>query len=510
MRRRLAVLARCWLAAAVAAVLIAATDAYAEKRVALVVGNSAYQKVPALPNPLNDAGDIAASLERLGFAVRRLGNATFEDMRRGLLEFGREARDADMAVAFFAGHGMEIGGENWLIPVDAELRSDTDAENETISLRAVMLQVAKARNLGLVVLDACRNNPFAAKMQRSIRTRSVDQGLARTEPTDNVLVAYAAKDGTTANDGSGRNSPFTAALLNNLEKPGLEVTFMFRNVRDEVMSATRREQQPFVYGSLSKEAIYLKEPLPVAAATPSATAPAAPPDEVLWEAIRESNIAGLFEEFLRRFPNSPRVAEARTRLADARKSAEQAASASQPSGPRIALQTPADSAEPSADMPQAGGLFTAQDAKRIATIASSNKIPLPQYRINKPDAKVSADVRKFVGVWASKVAFGGGRGRHVLLIVTDVDASRRVTGSYSFGPPTPTTFNQNPAGTLAFAGQIDGNTLRFENPNAVWTVKFTVGDSLHLTQRLKNDSRTPTVVLEPVWRLVERERSASR
>ncbi len=163
-----------------------------------------------------------------------------------------------MAVIFYAGHGMEVGGENGLIPVDAELRSDTDVENEAISLRTVSYQVAKARQLGLVILDACRNNPFAAKMARSLRTRAVTRGLAPTEPTDNVLVAFAAKDGTLANDGDGRNSPFTTALLHNIETPGLEISFLFRNVRDEVMAATKREQQPFVYGSLSKEAIYLK------------------------------------------------------------------------------------------------------------------------------------------------------------------------------------------------------------------------------------------------------------
>jgi uncharacterized caspase-like protein len=158
--------------------------------------------------------------------------------------------------------------KNWLIPVDAELRTDTDVESEAVSLRSVSLQVSKARQLGLVILDACRNNPFAAKMQRSLRTRAVTRVLAPTEPTDNVLVAYAARDGTTANDGEGRNSPFTSALLHNIETPGLEISFLFRNVRDEVMSETKREQQPFVYGSLSKEAIYLK-PL-TATRTPAA------------------------------------------------------------------------------------------------------------------------------------------------------------------------------------------------------------------------------------------------
>jgi uncharacterized caspase-like protein len=473
-------------------------------RVALVIGNGAYQRVPTLPNPPNDATDIAASFNRLGFSVRTLTDARFEDMRRGLIEFGREAREADMAVVFFAGHGMEIGGENWLIPIDAELRNDTDAENEAISLRAVMLQVANARGLGLVILDACRNNPFAAKITRSIRTRAVASGLARTEPTDNVLVAYAAKDGTTATDGAGRNSPFTTALLNNLERPGLEVTFMFRNVRDEVMGATKREQQPFVYGSLSKEAIYLKNP-PPAAAAPSVSPAAVPPDELLWSTIRESKVPALFEEFLRRFPNSARAPEARTRLAEAQK-----ATGSTPAQARVALQAPAANAGSSgSDTTPAGGLFTTQDAQRVAALASQHQIPLPQFRINRPDAKVSPDVRKFVGVWATKVAFGGGRGRQTMIIITDVDADRRVSGHWAFGPPTAASLDQNPANSFAFSGRIEGDTLRFDNRIATWVVKFTVGDNLHVAQERK-DGRTPTANLEAVWRLVERERSAGR
>lgn len=258
--------------------LTCAGPAGAETRVALVIGNGAYRNVPALPNPTNDAADIAAALERLGFAVTRLTDAGFEEMRRALIDFGRRAQGANIAAVFFAGHGMEIGGENWLIPTDAELRTDTDAENEAVSLRAVMLQVANATSLGLVILDACRNNPFAARMQRSVRLRAVERGFSRIEPAENVLVAYAARDGTTAIDGDGHNSPFTAALLRNIETPGLEITFLFRAVRDEVMAATDRRQQPFVYGSLSKVAIYLKPQEGVAEANaPAQIAVVAPP-----------------------------------------------------------------------------------------------------------------------------------------------------------------------------------------------------------------------------------------
>jgi hypothetical protein len=227
------------------------------RRVALVIGNSAYRNVPALPNPANDAAAVAASFKRLGFAVTLVSNGSFDDMRRGLLAFGQDAASADMAAVYFAGHGMEVGGENWLIPVDATLKRETAAENEAISLRSVMMQVSNTTSLGLVILDACRNNPFIAKMQRTLASRALSGGLGRIEPVGNVLVAYAARDGTTALDGDGRNSPFTAALLHNIETPGVEVTFMFRNVRDDGMEATKNEQQPFVYGSLSRKAIYL-------------------------------------------------------------------------------------------------------------------------------------------------------------------------------------------------------------------------------------------------------------
>ena len=282
------------LAAATAlAGFTSASSAADDRRVALVIGNGAYKSVPALPNPPNDAGDFAAALKRLGFAVTLITNGSFDEMRRGLIALGNAAGGADMAVVYFAGHGMEINGENWLIPVDAELKRDTDAANEAISLQSVLLQVSNTTSLGLVVLDACRNNPFAAKMNRLLATRAAaNGGLGRIEPVGNVLVAYAARDGTTALDGDGRNSPFTAALLRNIEAPGVEVTFMFRNVRDDVMEATRNEQQPFVYGSLSRKAIYLANPpapgaatAPPTSALPATLAPSSTPAHPIDSAL---------------------------------------------------------------------------------------------------------------------------------------------------------------------------------------------------------------------------------
>jgi hypothetical protein len=298
----------------VAAVLALSGHAHAQNRVALVVGNSAYAKVPSLPNPAHDAQDVSAALMRLGFTVTTATDADFDGMRRALLEFGRTARNADMAVFYFAGHGVEINGSNWLLPTDVELKSDVDASTEAIGLQAAMQAVATAKTLGLVILDACRNNPFQSVMRRSNAARSVQiLGLAPVEPADNVLVAYAARDGTVAADGAGRNSPYTAALLRHIETPGLEVDFLFRNVRDDVMAATNNEQQPFVYGSLSSDEIYFKPPpAGVAAADPTPQPDAA---EIAWSFLKATNDISSLSRFVERFPESSHVSDVKVRLA---------------------------------------------------------------------------------------------------------------------------------------------------------------------------------------------------
>jgi hypothetical protein len=274
-------------AALFAALFLLSAGASAQQRVALVIGNGGYWSVPSLANPVNDAGDVAVALGRLGFAVAKLENAGFDAMRRAVLDLDRRACGAEMAVVFFAGHGSEVGGENWLIPVDADLRADIDTANEAIRLKNVILAVSGATKLGLVILDACRNDPFVARMQRTAGTRSVDRGLARVEPnrglvrvepTGNVLVAYAARDGTAAADGHDRNSPFTAALLRHIETPGLEVNFLFRRVHDDVLSKTSRTQQPYTYGALSGEPIYLAAAIaPVPADLPPSPSLVSPP-----------------------------------------------------------------------------------------------------------------------------------------------------------------------------------------------------------------------------------------
>jgi uncharacterized caspase-like protein len=242
-----------------AALLLVSQPAWALKRVALVLGNSAYQNAARLPNPANDATAVAATLKNAGFdSVDSRLDLKVADMRRALRDFADQARDADVAVIYYAGHGIEIGGTNYLIPTDATLERDTDVYDEAFSLDRVLLAIEPARQLRLVIVDACRDNPFADTMKRTTGTRSVSRGLARIEPTtSNTLVAYAAKAGLVALDGNSQNSPYTASLIRHIATPGLDLRRAFGFIRDEVLKATGNRQEPYVYGSLGGEDVAL-------------------------------------------------------------------------------------------------------------------------------------------------------------------------------------------------------------------------------------------------------------
>lgn len=277
----------------------------AEKRVALVIGISKYQAVPELPNPNHDAEAVAKLLKGAGFDVvsseRDLGLA---DMRRAIRQFSEVARDADIAVVYFAGHGIEVDGVNYLVPSDAKLLSDYDVDDETLSLDRVLRALDTAKQLKLVILDACRANPFTSKMKRANASRSIGRGLARVEPTmSDTLVAFAAKAGAVASDGDGANSPFAAALVKYIALPGLDLRLAFGRVRDDVLAATRNRQEPFVYGSLGGKTIAL-----VPQASPAQDDTLARRDYELaaqigtkqaWDSFLQSHSTGIFANLAR-------------------------------------------------------------------------------------------------------------------------------------------------------------------------------------------------------------------
>ncbi len=231
------------------------------KRVALVIGNAKYAGVKELANPPRDAKLVASAFTRAGFTdVTLLYNLDQRSMRESLIEFTSKAETADWAVVYFAGHGIEVDGRNYLIPVDARLRNARHVSLETVPLSDVMDAAGAARKFRLIILDACRDNPFRRSMKTAGTTRSVGRGLARVEPTGGTLVAYAAREGQLALDGNGANSPFAKELVRYLDQPGLEIGKLFRRTRDAVLKLTDGRQEPFTYGSLPGEDLYFRPP----------------------------------------------------------------------------------------------------------------------------------------------------------------------------------------------------------------------------------------------------------
>ncbi|MDO9418535.1 caspase family protein [Pararhizobium sp.] len=348
-------------------------DGAEAKRVALLIGNEKYESTAALKNPANDVELMKQSFESAGFdtvtTVHDLGRSS---MVKALRDFEDQSVGAEVAVVYYSGHAMEMNGINYLVPVDAVLSSDRDVEDESVAIDRVQRSLEGATKLKLFILDACRNNPFSQSMTRSIGTRAVTRGLARVEPESaDTLIAFASKAGTTALDGEGNNSPFATALAKYLTEPGLDVRIALGKVRDEVVQATSREQEPFVYGSLGGAQIFLnikevnitvqgdakqevsptgqseaaadwqnirdladKELLDVfiakhgsdpvykmlaekklALLSEAQETTNADPADIAWEALKDSTDAAALTRFMERYPDSSHKAEAETQIA---------------------------------------------------------------------------------------------------------------------------------------------------------------------------------------------------
>ncbi len=319
---------RFWLTVIAIMIFPAAfADAAFAKRVALLIANSNYTNASALKNPGSDARLIAASLKRAGFETVEVRNDLGKaQLDAALASFGQKAEGADVALIYYSGHGIEAGGQNYLIPTDARLVRDRDLEVEATRLDTLLLMSEPAR-MRIIVLDACRNNPFTASMQRTFRTRAVGRGLAAVEPEGETLVVYAAKAGATASDGEGNNSPFAEAFAKRVTQPGLEISLLFRAVRDDVLTTTGRVQEPFTYGSLSGNAFYFipggktaQQPAGNQAAPPPMQVQAAPvvssetSEALYWQGTMSANTEGAFREYLNRYPKGQYAVIARENL----------------------------------------------------------------------------------------------------------------------------------------------------------------------------------------------------
>jgi uncharacterized caspase-like protein len=223
----------------------------------LVVGNSGYRFATKLNNPANDATDVSAALRRLGFDVvegRDLDRRAMDDTIR---EFGRKLDRADLALFFYAGHGLQVGGKNYLLPVDAKLERAGDLALDAVDVSVVLAQMEAEKRVNLVFLDACRDNPLTRSLARSLGTRSgsVGTGLASIQSAIGTMIAYATQPDNVALDGDGRNSPFTAALLKHIAAPGVDIGTVMRRVRADVVAATREKQVPWDHSSLMGDVV---------------------------------------------------------------------------------------------------------------------------------------------------------------------------------------------------------------------------------------------------------------
>src|SRR5258706_7087223 len=294
-----------------ATLLVSANAAFADKRVAFVVGNGAYKNVAPLPNPAVAAKSMAKLLRNVGFDVVEGANLTGDKMTEKLLEFGKKAEGADVALFFYAGHGIAINGSNYLLPVDADLKSEMDVKlGAAINVDVTLEQTMADAKVKLVFLDACRDNPFAAKIKSNSATRSVSvqQGLAEMKSGEGTLIAFATGPGQTALDGQeGTNSPFTRALMANIATPGVEIQQAMTKVRAQVNEETNKGQLPWGHTNLIGS-VYLN---PVAGgsaveAVNTPVAAAGPASEVeleFWHSIKDSNKPEELNAYLTNYPN---------------------------------------------------------------------------------------------------------------------------------------------------------------------------------------------------------------
>ncbi|WP_296600160.1 caspase family protein [Roseibium sp.] len=283
--------------------LLSLTSAHAERRVALVIGNSGYANVAELKNPYNDAKGMSDKLTDLGFDVVTGLDLSLRDMRQTVREFIKKLDNADLALFFYAGHGIQVNGENYLVPVDAELSTHLDLDFEALPANLVLNAMEQSTKVNLVFLDACRNNPFTENLARSMGTRSsaVGRGLAKIGSGVGSLVSFATQPGNVALDGDGENSPFTTALIKHLGTPGQDITRDLVMVRRDVLEATKGQQVPWDNSSLTGEVI-LKQLEMVQPVEPEKPAINPQIELAYWDSIKSGESIAYFETYLTRYP----------------------------------------------------------------------------------------------------------------------------------------------------------------------------------------------------------------
>ncbi len=297
--------------------------AHAEKRVALVIGNSAYQHTAELKNPRNDAADMAASLKRLGFEVLEGKDLDKRGMERLVRQFGLRLSGADLALFFYAGHGVQLAGQNYLLPTDARLAGEGDADFETIGLTLVLKQMEREAKTSIILLDACRDNPLARNLARNLGTRStqVGKGLAEVRTGVGTLIGFSTQPGNVALDGAARNSPYAEALLRHIEAAGKDVSGVLIAVRNDVLRATDGKQVPWEHTSLTGQVFLKLDTVAPPGASPPAASHSGRDQELelsFWNTVKDTRSPALLEAYLARYPDGTFAGLARAMIQEAK------------------------------------------------------------------------------------------------------------------------------------------------------------------------------------------------
>lgn len=384
----------------------------ASERVALVIGNAAYSNVPALDNPLADSRAIAASLKRLGFEVVEGYDEKLDAMRGTIANFASKLDGAKVALVYYAGHGVSVAGENYLLPTDASLKSEADLDFRTVNISLVLRQMQRDERTNIVILDACRDNPFKVEMQRSLKSRSasVGNGLAEisTQSSAGTMIAFSTDPGAIALDGPpGENSPFATALLKNMETPGISISAVLDRVREEVWTKTNKRQRPWTNTSIIGEFFLAAPP----AATPQVAAlgggtlpgvnvglPAVTPlvpqqiELRIWESAEKANTIEDYKAYLESYPNGLFATMARGRIA--RLSAGPVAPTPDPAAP-VRTVSDADLAK------EVGTAKTEQAIKWTPSDRRDAQIRLKALGFDpgKPTASFQPQTRKAIADW---------------------------------------------------------------------------------------------------------------
>ena len=309
--------------ALLAVLLTHAAEPADARRVALAIGNGAYSDSNALTNTINDAQDMAALLTRLGFEVLEGTNLDKRGMERLIRQFDQKLSDADIALFYYAGHGMQVAGQNYLVPIDAKLISEGDIDFEALPLGLVLSRMERRAKTSLVLLDACRDNPLARNLARSstVRSGSIGQGLAEIRTGVGTLISFSTQPGNVAIDGAGRNSPYTAALLRQIEVAGRDVVSALATVRSDVVRATNGKQVPWEHTSLMGPVVLMPATVAPPVATLPPTPPVLPPGRLTeaaeaWNSIKDTSNKRILESFAARFRETFFADLARERIAE--------------------------------------------------------------------------------------------------------------------------------------------------------------------------------------------------